>query len=102
MSSLTTISEQLVEAVAAAGRFVVSIDVGRRFPASGVLWSADTIVTAEHSVKRDDDLKVTLPDGRAVNATLAPEKVAEAILECFAGWVPAPASEQPDAVGSTA
>jgi S1-C subfamily serine protease len=71
MSSLTTISEQLVEAVAAAGRFVVSIDVGRRFPASGVLWSADTIVTAEHSVKRDDDLKVTLPDGRAVNATLA-------------------------------
>jgi len=40
-------------------------------PSSGVLWRPDVVVTAEHALKRDEEITVTLPDGRNVAATLA-------------------------------
>jgi len=40
-------------------------------PSSGVLWRKDVVVTAEHALKRDEEITVTLPDGRNVAATLA-------------------------------
>src|SRR3954451_17560234 len=38
---------------------------------SGLLWAEGLVVTAEEALERDDELALTLPDGRQVPATLA-------------------------------
>ncbi|MDX2138970.1 MAG: trypsin-like peptidase domain-containing protein [Chloroflexota bacterium] len=68
---LKSLSDDLAAAVATAGHSIVRIEGRRRSPASGIVWSADgMIVTAHHVVERDDNLKVGLPDGSTVSATL--------------------------------
>ena len=70
-SSLATLSEGLAGVVETAGPAVVRVSGGRR-PSTGVVWSADGVVlTTEHAVRRDDDVTVTLGDGRELAATLA-------------------------------
>jgi S1-C subfamily serine protease len=47
------------------------VEARRRLPASGIVWSADgTIVTAHHVVRRDEKIRVGLPDGETVPASL--------------------------------
>lgn len=73
-SALSAFSDQLAGAVERASRSIVSIAARPRQSASGVLWQADgevVIVTADHVVEREDDIAVTLPDGRQARATLA-------------------------------
>ena len=68
--SLTTVSDALAAAVEAAGPAVVRVQGGRR-PASGIVWSAEGIVlAAEHLLRRDGDIVVTLGDGRELPATV--------------------------------
>ncbi len=68
---LRNLSNGLADAVESAGKGVVRIEARRRLPATGIVWSADgIIVTAHHVVERDDNLKVGLPDGSLVSATL--------------------------------
>ena len=70
-SALVALSDGLAAAVEAAGASVVRVDARRRQAASGIVWSADgVIVTADHVLERDEDLKVGLPDGRTVSAML--------------------------------
>lgn len=65
------ISNALADAVKKAAAHVVRVDARRRHPASGVVWSADgLIVTANHTVQREDGIRVGLADGNEVNATL--------------------------------
>jgi S1-C subfamily serine protease len=59
---------RLVETVAGA---TVSVQAGGRRRPSGIHWRSGVIVTAEEVLEADDDIKVTLPDGRKVPATLA-------------------------------
>jgi S1-C subfamily serine protease len=40
-------------------------------PSSGVHWRLGVVVTADHTVKREEEITVMLPDGRTVPATLA-------------------------------
>ena len=64
------ISEGMAAVVESAGLGVVQVDARRRHPASGIIWSADgVIVTANHVVRRDN-IRVGLPDGTGVEATL--------------------------------
>src|SRR5882724_5145353 len=70
-SSLSTLSDELAAAVAEAGKFVVSVHGHPRVPASGVLWKPGVIITAEHMLRRDEDIRVTLPDGTTAAAELA-------------------------------
>jgi len=70
-STLAALSDELAGAVQRAAPFVVAVNGRTRIPSSGVLWRAGAVVTAEHSIKRDDDLSVILPDGRKAAATLA-------------------------------
>ena len=65
---LTELSDAMVEAVAKAGAVTVMIDARRRLPASGIAYAPDLILTADHVVERDDDIKVVLPDGKSVSA----------------------------------
>jgi S1-C subfamily serine protease len=60
---LASLSDDLASAVQRAGRGVVAVHGRRRFPASGLAWSADQVVTASHVLERDSDLSITAPDG---------------------------------------
>lgn len=68
---LTALSDAMVEAVARAGSATVLVNARRRIPASGIAYAQDLILTADHVVEREDDLRVVLPDGSEVRAKLA-------------------------------
>lgn len=68
--ALTTLSEGIADAVAHAAAGIVTVNGRRRLPASGIVWDAQTVVTASHVVERDDNLTIGLPDGTTVPATL--------------------------------
>ncbi len=68
---LQSLSNDLAAAVETAGQSIVRVEGRRRMSASGVIWSADgLIVTAHHVVERDENIKVGLPNGDKVSATL--------------------------------
>ena len=68
---LSNLSDDLAETVAKAGPGVVEVEGRRRGPASGIVWSPDgVVVTAHHVVEQDDNIRVGLPDGQTVPATL--------------------------------
>jgi S1-C subfamily serine protease len=68
---LQNLSNELAQTVETAGASIVRVEARRRQSATGVIWSEDgLIVTAHHVVERDDNIKVGLPDGRSVSATL--------------------------------
>jgi S1-C subfamily serine protease len=63
--SIHALSDQLADIVAQAGAWVVAVSARQRFSSSGIHWQRGVIVTANHTVKRDEDLAATLPDGRS-------------------------------------
>src|SRR2546430_1259505 len=65
------LSEQLADAVATAGATLVAVHARPRLPSTGVHWKDGVVVTTEATIRREDDIKVTLPDGRHIPATLA-------------------------------
>jgi len=69
-SPLVHLSNDLAAAVERAGASTVAVHARHRVGSSGVLWRDKLIVTADHSVRRDDDISVTLPDGTTVAARL--------------------------------
>ena len=62
-SLLASVSDGLASAVQRAGRSVVAVHGRRRFPASGLAWRDDQVLTASHVLERDSDLSITSPDG---------------------------------------
>jgi S1-C subfamily serine protease len=70
-SVLLTLSNNLADAVARAGASTVAVHARQRQSASGVLWRPGVIVATDHTIERDDDITVTLPDGKSIPATLA-------------------------------
>jgi len=71
MSTLSAFSNDLAGAAERAGRAVVAVHGRQHRPSSGVLWRPNVIVTAEHTLKRDEEITVTLLDGSNVPAVLA-------------------------------
>ncbi|MCI0390208.1 MAG: S1C family serine protease [Acidobacteria bacterium] len=67
---LLTFSNDLADAVERAGRGVVAINARERIPSSGVLWREALVITAAHTIKRDSDITVMLPEGRTTPAIL--------------------------------
>jgi S1-C subfamily serine protease len=49
---------------------VVAVNARQGLPASGIHWHQGIVVTADHAIKRDEEITVTLPDGRTVASTL--------------------------------
>jgi S1-C subfamily serine protease len=70
-SALLALSHELAESVEQAGRAVVAVHGRPRLPSSGVHWRQGVIVTADHTVKREEEVSVGLPDGRMISALLA-------------------------------
>ncbi|OLE45056.1 MAG: LuxR family transcriptional regulator, partial [Cyanobacteria bacterium 13_1_40CM_2_61_4] len=71
METLLSLSNDLAGAVERAARAVVAVHARPRLASTGVHWRPGVVVTADHTVRTDDDLRVTRPDGRTVPATLA-------------------------------
>src|SRR4051812_20935383 len=67
---LTTFSNQLADAVAAAAPSVVQVH-GRRRPASGLVYAPDIVLTTVRALGREDHLRVRRHDGQTLDAELA-------------------------------
>jgi serine protease Do len=70
-SALAELSSQLAAAVETAGNSVVAIHARRRIPSSGIVWRDGVIVSTSHTVRRDDEIPVTLPNGDSTVAAVA-------------------------------
>ena len=70
-NALTGFSDNLANAVAHAAQATVSVNARHRLSSTGVLWRTGIVVAADHTIEREDDITVTLPDGTTVPATLA-------------------------------
>ncbi|RIK29665.1 MAG: signal protein PDZ [Anaerolineae bacterium] len=70
MSELTNFSNALTSAVEKGGASTVLVDARKRYPASGIAYAEDLVLTADHVVTRED-IKVTLPNGKSLAATVA-------------------------------
>lgn len=66
----TELSEAMASAAEQAGKSTVLVDARRRIPASGIAFAKDMILTADHVVERDEDIKILLADGTEVTARL--------------------------------
>lgn len=70
-SALAVVSDALAATVEAAAPSVLRVEARRRGNASGLAWSADGLVLAsDHTVQRDEDLRVGLPSGEVFAAEL--------------------------------
>jgi len=83
-AELIELSNALAQVTDHAAASVVAIHTEARGSSSGILWREGVIVTAEHALRRDEEIQVTLPDGRVVPATLAGRDPSTdlAVLKC--------------------
>lgn len=71
MGNLQTYSDELAVVVAQVTRSVVRVEARQRIAGTGVIWSSDgAIVTADHVVEREENIRVVL-DGATFQAELA-------------------------------
>ena len=70
-NELVALSNELAGAVEQAGRAVVAVNARPRFASSGVIWRPGIVVTAEHTIRRREEIGIAMPDGRTTSATLA-------------------------------
>lgn len=90
-AELVALSNALAEATDRAAAGTVAVHTEPRGSSSGVVWRRGIIVTAEHALRRDENIQVTLPDGRVVAASLAGRDASTdlAVLQCAEGISPA-------------
>ena len=68
---LQNLSNDLAATVETASRSIVRVEGRRRMAASGIVLAEDgLIVTAHHVVERDENIRIGLPNGEKVTATL--------------------------------
>jgi len=70
-TELAAFSSELAAVVAKSAPSVVAVHARPRFPSSGVFWRPGVIVTAEHTIRHEEEISVTLPDGSKASAALA-------------------------------
>jgi S1-C subfamily serine protease len=68
---LLELSNQLARAAETGGSAVVAVNGRPHVASSGILWRDGVVVTTDHTLKRDQDLTITLADGRTAPVTLA-------------------------------
>ncbi len=71
MSALSDFSNGLTAAVEKGGAGTVLVDARRRYPASGIAYAADLVLTADHVVTREENLNIATADGKNYPVTIA-------------------------------
>jgi S1-C subfamily serine protease len=70
-ATLIDLSSALAQVTERVASTTVAVHAEARGSSTGVLWRPGVIVTAEHALRRDEEIQLTLPDGRVVPASLA-------------------------------
>jgi S1-C subfamily serine protease len=83
-SELIELSNALARATEQAAASTVAVHTEARGSSSGIIWRAGVIVTAEHALRRDEEIHVTLADGPVAKVTLAGRDPSTdvAVLKC--------------------
>jgi S1-C subfamily serine protease len=83
-AELIELSNALAQVTERAAASVAAVHSEARGSSSGVVWQEGVIVTAEHALRRDEEIHATLPDGRVVPATLVGRDPSTdlAVLKC--------------------
>src|SRR5689334_6116816 len=105
MSELTSLSNQLADAVQAAGAYTLRVQARRGPAASGIALATDLVLTADHVVDpaREDAIRIGLPDGSDVGGSVVGRDPATdvAILRIASGSLtPATAGSQEPRTGA--
>jgi S1-C subfamily serine protease len=102
---LIALSDAMAEAVEKAGASTLLVEARRRIPASGIAFASDLVLTADHVVEREEDIRLLLPDGSQRSASLAGRDSGNdlALLRLGeGGLIPATAASRPARVGQIA
>ena len=70
-SVLEALSNEFAAAAESVGGSVVAIYARRWMPSSGIQWRKGVIVTANHAIRREEDITVSSGGGKSIKATLA-------------------------------
>jgi S1-C subfamily serine protease len=103
-NSLAAFSDQLADAVAGVAPSVVQVQ-GRRRPVSGVVYTADAVLTTVRALGREDGVTVTDANGRSSAAELAgwdPASGLAVLKTSGLALTPAPVADAPVRVGQLA
>jgi S1-C subfamily serine protease len=69
-SDLHNLSNSLADAVEAGSQYTVLVNARRRIPSSGIVYSSNLLIAADHAVEQEEDIGVLLPDQTELSATL--------------------------------
>jgi serine protease DegQ len=69
-NSLLALTQGLAAAVERVRPIIVAVDARPRVCTSGVLWRPGIVVSTSHTIRRDEEITVTLDDGRTLAAEL--------------------------------
>lgn len=83
-AEMIELSNALAQLTERAAAFAVAVHTEPRGSSSGVIWRNGVVVAAESALRRDEEIRVTLPDGRIAAAELAGRDPASdlAVLKC--------------------
>ena len=83
-ATLIDLSNALAAATERAAAATIAVHTETRGSSSGVIWRPGAIVTADHALRRDEDIHVTLAGGRVVPASLVGRDPSTdlAVLKC--------------------
>jgi S1-C subfamily serine protease len=97
-AELIELSNALAGATERSAASAAAVHTESRGSSSGVIWGSGVIVTSEHALRRDEEIQVTLPNGRIVSATLVGRDASTdlAVLKC------SEATSAPEAFGDLA
>jgi S1-C subfamily serine protease len=70
-AAIGTLSQGLAEVAERAGTSVVTVHARARVPSSGIVWRKGVVVTADHTIRREDDITVLTHEGKHLTASLA-------------------------------
>jgi S1-C subfamily serine protease len=102
-SALAALSREIGELTARTRASIAAVHARHHVASSGVVWRSETIVAAAHTIKRHEEIPVTLASGASATAELAGRDAGTdiAVLK-VAGASPAvePAAKEDVAVGS--
>jgi S1-C subfamily serine protease len=68
--TLLDLSNQLAQAVERGAESIVAVHARPQLASTGVHWRDGIVVTTNGTVRRDQDISVTLPDGKRIAVTL--------------------------------
>jgi S1-C subfamily serine protease len=83
-ATLIDLSNALAQVTGRVASAAVAVHAEARGSSAGVLWRPGVIVTAEHALRRDEEIQVTLADGRVIPVSLAGRDPSTdlAVLKC--------------------